>query len=167
MNKLAHKVFKIFRRKNVNFCAGYQILTDQELIVEYLQGRVNLKGLKVYKQLQFEDPLFNPSYTIISDTRECTFSDMFSQINQYINFLHEYRVKLEVKRISLTLTRNNNQLAYLKFFKDRQNNSLLQELYLYHDLASGLSFLGKEDLELKINEVFDDIKKHKLIEYIE
>lgn len=167
MNKLLQNFFPSFRRKNENFRAGYLIFPEQKLIVEYLQGRVNLKGLKAYKQLQFEDLKFDPSYTIISDTRECTFYALFSQINQYIDFLQDYRLKLAVKRISITLTRNNNQLAYLKFFKDRQNNCLFQEVHLFQDLDSGLSFLGRTALELQINKAFEEIKKHKLNEYLE
>lgn len=133
----------------------YFIYEDYRLVIEIIQGPIALIDYFKMKEIETQDPRYDPSFNFILDIREADFVIAHSakgEIDKYISFAKS-TPNLVGKRKSALLTKTPDQVVAMTLYK--LSNSLPLTLEIFSTYQAALTWLGIEGFntdkeELKI-----------------
>lgn len=153
-------MFKLFfYKKRSPLYAAYKILPNESLVVCCFSGTVRLKNIIAQKIEMNNDPLWNKEYTLILDTLDSEMDALLSEIDDFVNFFHSDEKYMIGKRKVAYIIRSQSQLAYTKFLKERQKNSLPQDVKIFSNFDNALEFLELNHLHDKIAATLQQLQK--------
>ncbi len=114
--------------------SGYTILTQRELVIEVLSGRVSLNKIKTDRDLLYCDKNFHPEYKMIIDTRNVEMHLSLSELSDYLNYLAN-RDNIIQSRETAFITTKEFQEPLLFELKKYENN-LPIHFYTFSDTGS-------------------------------
>lgn len=132
----------------------YKILKENNLIIEFHKGVLDIDSFIKFKIKLTEDPLFTNSLNYYIDFKNATFNLSENDVDKYVNFLKENSNYLGKRKVAL-ITNTPNQVVYSTFFKMKRTNSL-QVIEVFSTSISALAWLKIDDTSIIELEPFFD-----------
>lgn len=133
----------------------YKILKDQNIVIEYYEGVLDIDSFINFKRKLTKDNLFSDSLNYYIDFRNVTFIISEDDVDKYLNFLLNNSDYLGKRKVAL-ITNTPNQVVPTTFFKIKRANSL-QMIEVFSTNEAATDWLGIKTLS--INEVETVLKK--------
>ena len=138
----------------VNDMYGYEIIPEEQLVIEIITGSINLESMKEFKQEQISDRLYSKKYDLLSVHINSRFEGLISELAAYVDFLKVNGLTEGRKAVSVFDT--PNQLVYVTtLFNQLKLTSL--NLKMTDSVEKGLEYLNKQSIKDKVNDIIEAI----------
>jgi hypothetical protein len=135
--------------------SNYKILKEQNLIVEYHSGILDVDSFIAFKQSITLDALFLPSLHYFVHLKNVTFSTNLEDIDKYANFLEANSKIFGNRRVAL-ITNTPNQVVSTTMFKMIQQNKS-QSVEVFSTNESALEWLSSNLNKNEILAILDEL----------
>jgi hypothetical protein len=122
----------------------YIIFPEQKLIIERLEGVLNLENLAKVKADQDNDPEFDPAFDLLTDIRLTEVSFSSEELKHYAEYLSTHPLTQEGRRFAL-LTATPMQVAIASLIQTKTRH-LPQKMEIFSTLESAMAWLGIKDI---------------------
>jgi len=134
----------------------YKILKENNLILEFHKGALDIDSFIKFKIKLTEDPLFTNSLNYYIDFKNVTFNLSESDVDKYLNFLKGNSNYLGKRKVAL-ITNTPKQVVYSTFFKMKRTNSI-QAIEVFSTSKSALAWLKIDDTSIiELETIFDEL----------
>lgn len=123
----------------------YVIFSEYELIVERIDGVLNLENLTKIKADQDADTEFNPAYNLLTDIRSTELCFPKKELEIYIDYLEKHPLTQSGRQFAL-LTATPMQVAIASLIQSKTRH-LPQRMEIFSSLKAALSWLNVQEIE--------------------
>lgn len=139
------------------FEAGYKVLSELKLIIEYRSGFVDVPGLFEYRVQQANDPLFNLNLDIFKELTEMDIDLVITDLEDYAN--HVAKIK-EVSKVSVKeacLVKTPHQIIHGQMLK-KYMDALDLQFNIFTDMQSAIDWLEKPITPDEVTSIVNELK---------
>src|ERR1035437_4607812 len=129
------KMYSIFK-------AGYKILNEHRLIIEFRSGFVTMESLKAYRLQQANDNEFNPDFDILKELTEMDVDIVVSDLEPYANYIAQLRKPHGTNIKEACIVKTAHQIVYAQLLK-KQMDKLSMQFNIYTNIKSAIDWLDK------------------------
>lgn len=123
----------------------YIIFSEYELIIERIEGVLNLENLVKIKADQNADTEFNPAYNLLTDIRSTEVYFPKKDLEMYTDFLEKHPLTQSGRKFAL-LTATPIQVAIASLIQSKTRH-LPQRMEIFSSLKAALSWLNVQEIE--------------------
>jgi len=130
----------------------YQIITQNNLIIEFHKGTLDVDSYIEFKKKLFSDKDFKPGLNYFIHHKNVTFLTNQTDIKKFVTFLGAHSDSLGKRKVAL-ITNTPNQVVSTTIYKTMQAN-LNQEVEIFSTDEAALNWLIPKSFSIKdLNEI--------------
>ena len=122
----------------------YMVFPEQKLIVERLEGLLNLENLAKVKADQENDLEFDPSFDLLTDIRQTEIKLSTADLKVYIDYLGQHPFTQAGRKFAL-LTATPMQVAIASIIQSKTRH-LPQKMEIFSTVSSALTWIKAEGI---------------------